>query len=365
MFRNGLVLFFLLFALTFSARAQQTDSLRRVTDSLRRVDSVRREQFKLDTNLINRYHVEPPRNALPQRLRPFQIQPERIPVTMLDYKVSYWRKSVIVGINFSQSAFSDNWAGGGVNSFALNSNIDYRLEYNKQPFDYTTELILLYGRSKNRGQLSRKTNDRIFWDNKVSSQLSKSWFFFGSLSFESQFDRGFSYDPSGVNRPQIISRFLAPGYITESVGFEYKPSKVFDLRLGTGTARQTLVLDKAVFNGQSTAYGVESGRTFRNELAFQVVALFDKDIMQNIHLTSRYALFIPYGRSLQNIDHRLDVTLAAKVNRLISLTITGVALYDKEATDALYKNQGNGAKGKGVPIQSNENLAIGILYRFP
>ncbi|MBS7565591.1 DUF3078 domain-containing protein [Mucilaginibacter sp. Bleaf8] len=378
MVRNGLLLLLLTFVFSFSARAQQTDSLqratdslkrsadnlRRVTDSLRVADSIRRANIKIDTNLLNRYRVEPRRNALPQRLRPFQIVPEHIPVTMMDYKVSYWRKSVIFGLNFSQSAFSDNWAGGGVNSFSLNSNIDYKLEYNRQPWSYTTELILLYGRSKNREQLSRKTNDRIFWDNKAASQLSKSWFFFGSLSFESQFDLGYAYDASNTKPPQVISRFMAPGYVTESVGFEYKPNNIFDLRLGTGTARQTLVLDTSVFNGQQSAYGVGRGHTFRNELAFQVVALFDKEIMQNLRLTSRYALFIPYARGLENIDHRLDLTIAAKVNRLISVTITGVALYDKEATDKIYENS-SGLKRKGIAIQSNENLAIGILYRFP
>jgi hypothetical protein len=133
---------------------------------------------------------------------------------MLDYKVSYWHKYVIFGINFNQASFSNNWAGGGVNSFALNSNLDYKLEYNKQPFVYTTQFILLYGRSKNRGQLSRKSNDRIFLDNKIATQMSKSWFFFGSLSFESQFDKGFNYDGNG-NRTRI-SNFMAPGYVTES-----------------------------------------------------------------------------------------------------------------------------------------------------
>jgi len=362
MLKTGFGFLFVLLITSTLAIAQQTDSLRRVTDSLnrvaaqnlqratdslRRADSLRRDSIKIDTNLINRYRLEPRRNALPQRLRPVQIQPETIPVTMLDYKVSYWHKSVVFGINFNQSGFSDNWAGGGVNSFALGGNLDYKLEYNKQPFTYTTQLILLYGRSKNRGQLSRKSNDRIFWDNKVATQLSKNWFFFGSVNFESQFDRGFNYDANNARPPQLISRFMSPGYITESLGFEYKPNSYFDLRIGTGTARQTFVLDDSVRKNNN--YGVVNG-SFKNELAFQAVALFDKDIMQNLRLTSRYALFIPYGRSLKNVDHRLDVTLAAKVNRLIAVTVTGVALFDNDTSPT---------------IQGNENLALGIIYRFP
>lgn len=340
--------------------AQQTDSLRR--DSLRRmifrrdslqkdslrIDSIRRASILVDTNLLNQYRIEPRRNSLPQLLRPVQINPELVPVTMLDYKVSYWHKNITFGLNFSQSQFSNNWSGGGVNSFALNGNLDYKLEYNKSPLDYTSELILLYGRSKNKAQMSRKTNDRIFWDNKIATQLSKKWYFFGSIDFESQFDKGYQYnDP---NPPILISRFMAPGYITESVGFEYKPNKVFDLRIGTGTARQTFVLDTTVYPGQSTYYGVARGRTFKDEIAFQVVSTYDKDIATNLHLNARYSLFIPYGRSLVNIDHRLDATLAAKVNRWISVTITGTGLYDKDTSDK---------------IQGTENLNIGVLYKFP
>lgn len=326
------------------------DSVRKVAEAYRRADSLRRDSIKIDTNLINRYRIDPRRNALPQRLRPVQIQPELIPVTMLDYKVSYWHKTVIFGVNFNQAGFSNNWAGGGVNAFALNGNLDYKLEYNKQPFSFTTELILLYGRSKNKGQLSRKSNDRIFWDNKLATQLSKSWFFFGSLSFESQFDKGFNYDANNARPPIQISNFMAPGYVTESLGFEYKPNTWFDLRIGTGTARQTFVLDTAISNKPGPNYGVNQFGSFKNELAFQAVALFDKEIMQNLRLTSRYQLFIPYGRSIKNIDHRLDVTLAARVNRLIAVTINGVALFDNDTSPT---------------IQGNENLALGILYRFP
>ena len=103
--------------------------------------------------------------------------------------------------------------------------------------------MLQYGKIKNKNQLQKKNNDRIFWDNKAALQLSKNWYFFGSVTFESQFDNGFSYAGGTDGEvPTLISRFMSPGYLTESVGFEYKPSKYFSTRIGTGTARQTFVL---------------------------------------------------------------------------------------------------------------------------
>lgn len=329
-------LFFLLITgITLSASAQTADSL------------------KVDTNLLNRYRVEPTKNALPFFYRPLQLQPERIPVTPLDLKVSYWHKSIIFGLNFTQSAFSSNYAAGGVNAIALGSNFDFKAEYNKTPIDYTSEINLIYGISKNKGQGSRKTNDRIFIDNKLSSQLSKHWSFFGSLTFESQFDKGFNYlnpDGSNASNPFLISNFMSPGYLTESIGFEYKPVKYFDLRFGTGTARQTFVLDTTIYHNQPSNYGVPIGHTIYNELAVQVVATIDKDLSKNIHINARYALFIPYIQPLAYTSHRLDATLTAKVSRLIAVTMNGTILYDKNTSTA---------------VQETEGLALGVIYKFP
>jgi hypothetical protein len=328
----GLILFLLF---TLSASAQKTDSL------------------KADTNLLNRYRIDPRKNALPIRSRPIQISEQQIPVDLLDYKVSYWHKNVVFGLNFSQSAFSNNWSAGGVNAVALGTNFDFKAEYSKSPFDYTSELNLIYGISKNKGQTSRKTNDRIFFDNKVATQLSKHWFFFGSLTFESQFGPGYTYEDADGNvldNGLLISNFMSPGYLTESLGFEYKPVKYFDLRLGTGTAKQTFVEDTTIHRNQPDNYGVPVGKTFMNQLAFQLVASIDKDLMPNLHINARYALFIPYQQGLSYTTHRLDATLTAKVNRLINVTLNGTFLYDKNTSP---KPQGT------------EGLALGVNYKFP
>ena len=337
MFKTIPGLFLLVFiCFAFSAKAQKADSL------------------KADTNLLNKFRIDPGKNPLPFRFRPTQIQKEEIPVTLLDYKISYWHKSILFGLNFSQAAFTSNYSAGGISSIALGSNFEYKLEYNKAPRDYTSDLQLTYGISKNKGQGSRKTNDRIFWDNKIASQMSKKWFFFGSLTFESQFTKGFNYaNPDGTEaqNPYEISDFMAPGYLTESFGFEYKPNKAFDLRLGTGTARQTFVLDTTIYhNNGGNNYGVPIGKTIYNELAFSVVALYDKDITKTMHLNARYALFVPYQQALAYTSHRVDATLTAKVSRLIAFTVNGTFLYDKNTSDQ---------------VQGTEGIAMGVVYHFP
>lgn len=291
------------------------------------------------------------RSPLPSRIGAISFNAVSLNPVTVDAKVNYWKTKTQVGININQAAFSDNWKNGGVNSFALGGLINYKAEYSKESYSYVSEVILQYGKVKNKSQLQKKTTDRIYWDNKAAVQLSKNWYFFGSINFESQFDQGFAYsrDASGNEIESLLSKFMAPGYLTESVGFEYKPNKFFSTRIGTGTARQTFVLDTALYLTNPNNFGVAKGKNFRNELAFQVVTAYEKEVFTNVVLKTRYNMFIPYD-NFGHIDHRLDINMVAKVNRFMNVSVTGVGLYDRD-TDA--------------KIQGSQTLALGLTFVFP
>ena len=291
------------------------------------------------------------RSPLPSRMGTIQFTPVKLSPALVNAKVNYWKTKTSVGININQASFSDNWKGGGVNSLAIGGLINYKTEYSKESYSYVSEVILQYGKVKNKSQLQKKTTDRIYWDNKAAIQLSKNWYFFGSINFESQFDKGFSYsrDATGNEAENLLSKFMSPGYLTESIGFEYKPNKFFSTRIGTGTARQTFVLDTQLYKTNSNNFGVEVGKKFRNELAFQVVSSFEKEVFQNIMLKTRYNMFIPYD-NFGHIDHRLDVNIVAKINRYMNVSVTGVGLYDRN-TD--------------LKIQGSQTLALGLIFVIP
>lgn len=291
------------------------------------------------------------RSPLPSRIGVLQFKPVPLAPALVDAKINYWKTKTSVGININQASFSDNWNGGGVNSIAIGGLVNYKAEYSKESYSYASEVILQYGKVKNKNQLQKKTTDRIYWDNKAAVQLSKNWYFFASINFESQFDDGFSYsrDSQGNERENLLSKFMSPGYLTESFGFEYKPSKFFSTRIGTGTARQTFVLDTALYRTNPKNFGVEIGKKVRNELAFQVVTNFEKEIFTNVTLKTKYNMFIPYD-NFGHIDHRLDVGVIAKINRYMNVSVTGVGLYDRD-TD--------------TKIQAAQTLDLGLVFAFP
>ncbi|MBK1442037.1 DUF3078 domain-containing protein [Parapedobacter sp. ISTM3] len=297
---------------------------------------------------------KPDSNSLKVERPELDIRPVTLPVSALDLQVIYWRHWSSFGINANQASFSENWQSGGVNSISVGALINHKSDYTRNNTNFVTELNLQYGKMKNRDQLPRKNNDRIFWDNKLSLRIAKHWSLFTSLTFESQFDIGYHYGVSSSGQDSITgvrSNFMAPGYLTESLGIEYKPDNTFSLRIGTGTARQTFVWDDNVVPtaGDGSRYGVEPGRRFRNDLAFQLTANLDRNIGQNLNLKSRYNMFANY-EELNDPAHRLDATLIASVTRLINVSLTGILVYDsRQHTD----------------IQTSQTLALGLLYKIP
>lgn len=273
-------------------------------------------------------------------------------------KVSPWTTNIQTGVNINQASYSDNWKAGGVNSIAVSGFLNAKAARKGENYEWNNDLQLLYGTLKNKGQDVRKNADRIFFDSKYARKLSKNWNAFASINFMSQFDAGFEYKTTnGVETSKRISGWLAPGYLTEALGFEYKPVSYFSAQLGVGALRQTFVTDQSLYNKyDSTAkeynelYGVKRGDNMRNQVVFQLVMNYDKEIMKNVNLKARYMGLLDYDRlNPQYIVSRLDLSLTAKVNRYISTNITGVLLYDFD---------------QDKDVQYSQVLALGVLYTF-
>lgn len=256
------------------------------------------------------------------------------------------------GVNVNQSAFSKSWSGGTKSAISLGAFFNLLRETRKGKNSWRYDFQSQYGIVKTGGQSSRKSLDRVFFDLKYGRRLSKNWSFIGNFNFLSQFGAGYTYatDPEGVEIATKISGPLAPAFLTEAVGFEYKPVPYFFVDLLPGAVRQTVVLDKGIAKDTPGGlnYGVDSTRYIRNEVALmQIVANFDKDIAKNTNLKFRYMAYAPYN--LKAIDHRLDAMLTAKVNKYINVNLGAILIYDKD---------------QGDKLQIAQSLALGFLYTF-
>ena len=272
--------------------------------------------------------------------------------------VSKWKTNLETGLNITQASYSGNWKAGGVNSISLGTFLNSKAVRKTEKNEWTNDLQLLYGTVKNEGQDLRKNADRIFFDSKFSHKISNHWNLFASVNFMSQFDAGFEYKlVNGTEQSKRISAFLAPGYLTEALGFEYKPINYFSAQFGLGALRQTFVTDQQLYNNYipnakefNEIYGVKRGDNMRNQVIFQTVLNFDKEVMKNLNIKARYMGLLDYDRlNAQYIVSRLDVSITAKVNKYISTNLNGVLLYDFD---------------QDKDIQYSQVISLGVMYTF-
>lgn len=266
---------------------------------------------------------------------------------------TYWKHSFNGSIIFNQAAFSENWISGGINTIGLNALINYKANYKKGKHSWDNEIDFLYGFINNADQGQRKNNDRIWLDTKYGFALSPKWGTFFAFNILTQFAEGYRYDQDSLGRDEevLISEFMAPGYITFSWGFEYTPKPYFNLRLSPLAPRVTVVKNEDLYLNVENNYGVEIGQTTRWEwLAFQLLADFDKDLSENIHLKFRYLMYANYENlDFDEIDHRFEVILSAKVAKYIDVKLGSIIVYDFD---------------QDKDIQFSQSLGIGFVYTF-
>ena len=270
-----------------------------------------------------------------------------------DKDTTYWKNKFKVGLNLNQAAFSGNWTAGGQNSIGFNSYLNFKANYAKGNKTWENEIDLLYGSVNTANQGLRKNNDRIYLDTKYGIGIGKKWNTFVAANFLSQFAKGYRYenDAGGVERDTLISGFMAPGYLTFSWGFEYVPVDYFKLRLSPLAPRFTFQLNDKVAENVDNNYGVDIGKKIRAEwLAFQLMADFDKDIAKNLNLKWRYIMFVNYQQiSFDEWDHRLDLTLSAKIAKFFDVNFSMIMIYDKDQDPG---------------VQFSEALGIGFVYNI-
>ena len=273
--------------------------------------------------------------------------------------ISHWQKAFSGGVNFNQASFS-NWSGGGVNSVAVGGVIAARALYEKGKTSWDNTADLQLGYVTQLGN-TRKAADQIIIISVLGHKIAPKWDLFVSGTFNTFFAAGYRYDKLPADQTSLkVSNFFAPAQLTLSTGIAYKPNDWFSLRISPFAPRFTFLADDGVRVRQQAdgtyvsdktqkAFGVEAGKSTRAEwLAFQLQAALNRNLTQNISLNARYQLFSEYAH-LDNINHRFDLLLSAKVSRYLSTNFGIIALFNKDFS---------------ADLQIQQTLAIGLVYNF-
>ncbi|MCU0338722.1 MAG: DUF3078 domain-containing protein [Spirosomaceae bacterium] len=270
---------------------------------------------------------------------------------------SYWKKASQFGVNLNQGAFSSNFVGGGVNSIALGVILNSKAEYKKAKDTWTNDFQFQYGTIWTNVNDWRKNADRLFFDSKYGRALNSKWNFYANLNFLSQIAQGFKYEKAADGREKVtkLSNFFAPAYLTQAIGFEYKPVSYFSIQIAPLSMRQVIVADDNLFRSVPNNYGVsvENGKNkgIRNEVGLvQVVADYNRDLAKDVNLKWRYQAFAPYGENFGTLDNRLDAQLTAKFAKYFNFNFGISAIrFNAQADNKL---------------QFAQTMGVGFLYAW-
>ena len=281
-----------------------------------------------------------------------------------DIKIRYspWKLGVNSSIGFTQTYLA-NWAKGGQSALSTLSEAKGYANYNKNKTKWESYLRLRHGlvgniEEKDDGgnKMVLQKNDDLF---EISSRFGKSafkkWYYSSEINFKTQLFNGYKH-PSDS---EPISAFMAPGYLTFSIGLDYNPSSDLSLFLSPITSKATFVCDTAKID--PTRYGLKEGTKSLWEPGFITKISYKATLMEGVDFETKGSLFVNYKQPFKKFDFDMESLLTLKVNHRINTKISTHLIYDDDVKFPVYNKEGEQI-GKEPKWQFKEIFVIGFNY---
>jgi hypothetical protein len=301
------------------------------------------------------------------------------PLQQTDTVPSPWTLAGNLSVLVNQAVFT-NWTQGGETSLSGASFVNLKFNYKKDLIEWNNTLDLGYGLMKSEDyDFFKKTEDKIEYKSAVSHTLTKRTRLTALANFNTQFTDGFNYPNDSIP----MSTFMAPGYLTISLGADYKPWEFLTIFFTPVSGKTIFCLDQELadqgkyiplpakydtINGEIIK--ISDGANVKFDFGMNFILKFDKEIMKNISLYSRLELFQNYTdpnkENRMNIDVNWENKLILKVNSHISANVLVHLLYDHDIKVPIYETI-DGVKvqvGTGPRLQFKELLGLGFTFKF-
>ena len=270
-----------------------------------------------------------------------------------------WNFGGLAALNFSQVSLT-NWAAGGRSSTSGVALFNVFGNYKKDNLSWENNLDMGYGLLKEQNNDAVKSNDKFDFNSKFGLKKSETLFYSTLFNFKTQFAPGYKYPKQTDAVP--ISRFLAPGYLTLSIGIDYKPNKIVSLFVSPLTGKMTIVNDQ--YLSDTGAFGVDPGKMIRMEVGSFAKLELKTEMMKNVSLDTKIDLFSNYLHNPENIDVNWDLLINMKINDYLSANLITNLIYDDDIKIAVDKNNDGILESNGPRVQFKEMFGLGLSLKF-
>jgi Protein of unknown function (DUF3078). len=283
-----------------------------------------------------------------------------------------WAFNGNAGFNVSQSYFT-NWAAGGQSAINWLGTFNYTANYTKDNFKLNNNVQLALGYSYFDFKYKPiKTDDKIELTSLAALKATEKLNYSLELAFRSQFAYGYDYKVDSTN---VISKLLAPAYISLGLGSEWVPNSHFSLNFSPLTGRITIVNDQYLAN--DGAYGVEpahlslpdstwiAGRKTRCEFGLRIAAKTSFNIVENVTLQSKLELFSNYLNHPERVDVDWQNLIVMKINSWLNCNISTHLIYDYDVPFYdMNPSTGEPELDLNSKVQFKEVLSLGISVKL-
>lgn len=281
-----------------------------------------------------------------------------------------WKASGTITITTNQASYT-NWAAGGQTSFSVSSLLLYTINYKKGKSQWDNTFKLGYGKMWKKEEGWNKSDDIIDISSKYGYKSFRNWYYSIIAGFSSQFDKGYNTDSV------LISEFMAPGYLSLSIGMDYKLKDKLTVLIAPLAGKITYVrndslanagafgVEKAVYD-ETTGEMITPGEQSKSEFGGSIKIGFKQTIMKNIKLSTKLDLFSNYLENPENVDVNWELDINMKVNKYITATVSTKMVYDDNIQIGVDDNEdGTITDEETHPrLQFKEVIGVGVSFAF-
>ena len=235
-----------------------------------------------------------------------------------------WNMSGVVGLNISQTAFS-NWAQGGSNSLAYSAYTNLGGIYFNFPWKWKNRLSLAYGRTYLKDVGYRTTDNDLYFESIGSRNIGWAVDPYFAVTVRSALTKGYDYT---VTPDTQIVDFFDPGYVTEALGFTYDKNKIITSRLGIALQQTFANRFTKYTDDPATLDKIEK---FKLETGLESVTEVKYEFLPKMTYYSFLRLFTRFD-NLDVWDVRWDNVITAKVNDYINVNLSVTVLHEISQT---------------------------------
>lgn len=250
-----------------------------------------------------------------------------------------WKHAIVTGLNLTQVSFKD-WVQGGDNALAYTLWGKGSSTQQLESTDWSNNYKITFGQTRLASQGLRKTDDEVHFESLLIYKVGVHINPYVSATMRTQIAKGYKY---AADQEIAVSKAFDPAYLTQSAGVAYKPIPEVTTRVGAGV-REVLANEYAVLYTDD----VETPALEKSKIqgGFESVTSVEWPFAENMLLSSSLEMFAPF-KTLDQIIVRSDNTIAAKVNKYVTVNLNVALINDRRVTPR---------------TQMKQTLALGVSY---